>query len=69
MSAAALSEPTPAGKPHLTDGIAPILGCDRLRLRAMAPLGPKRPQKPRDCGLFDLAACDQPDLFTTEHQS
>jgi hypothetical protein len=57
------SEPTEQGEQMLVGGIAPITARDRLKLRALAPLGPRMPQKPCDSGLFDLAARNQLDLF------
>jgi hypothetical protein len=58
-----LTEPTAVGEQTLVPGIAPISLRERLALRAAAPLEPKKPQRPPDIGLFDLAARDQLDLF------
>jgi hypothetical protein len=56
-------EATPIGAQSLVPGIVPITPRDRLEWRAAAPLVSARPQRPCDCGLFDLAARDQLDLF------
>ena len=56
-------EPTAIGPQSLVPGVAPISVADRLAWRAAAPLGPKKPQRPLDHGLFDMAARDQLDLF------
>jgi hypothetical protein len=56
-------EPTSIGPQSLVPGIAPISLGARLAARAAAPLGPTRPQRPCACGLFDLAARNQLDLF------
>lgn len=56
-------EATPIGAQSLVPGVAPIRLADRLAARAAAPLEPRRPQRPCDCGLFDLAARNQLDLF------
>jgi hypothetical protein len=58
-----LTEPTAAGEQTLVPGVAPISLRDRLAMRAAAPLEPKKPQRPPDIGLFDLAARNQLDLF------
>lgn len=58
------AEPTEAGAQTLVPGVAPITARDRLRFRADAPLGPTKPQRPCDEGLFDLAARNQLDLFS-----
>ncbi|MCR5869494.1 MULTISPECIES: hypothetical protein [unclassified Sphingomonas] len=57
------SEATPIGEQSLVPGVAPIRMFDRLAWRAAQPLGPTRPQRACDFGLFDLAARDQLDLF------
>lgn len=62
-SAALLFEPTEAGAQALIAGVAPISLAVRLGLRAAAPLGSSKPQRPCDIGLFDLAARAQLDLF------
>lgn len=56
-------EPTGIGPQSLIPGVAPIRLADRLAVRAAAPLEPKKPQRPCDLGLFDLAARNQLDLF------
>jgi hypothetical protein len=58
-----LAEPTAVGEQTLVPGVAPISLRDRLAIRAAAPLEPKKPQRPPDIGLFDLAARNQLDLF------
>jgi len=58
-----LTEPTAVGTQLLVPGVAPISLRDRLAMRAAAPLEPKKPQRPPDIGLFDLAARSQLDLF------
>ena len=58
------AEPTGIGLQSLVPGVAPITPSDRLAARAAAPLEPKKPQRPCDFGLFDLAARNQLDLFT-----
>jgi len=57
------AEPTVIGLQSLVPGVAPIDPADRLRWRAEAPLAPNKPQRPCDCGLFDLNARNQLDLF------
>jgi hypothetical protein len=57
------SEATPIGEQVLIAGVIPITTADRLALRAAAPMEPKRPQRSNDCGLFDLNARNQLDLF------
>jgi len=51
------------GAQFLVPGVAPISLSERLAIRAAAPLEPKKPQRPPDIGLFDLAARNQLDLF------
>ncbi len=51
------------GTQLLVPGVAPISLRDRLAIRAAAALEPKKPQRPPDIGLFDLAARNQLDLF------
>jgi hypothetical protein len=58
-----LAEPTASGEQTLVPGVAPIGPRERLAMRAAAPLEPKKPQRPPDIGLFDLAARNQLDLF------
>ena len=57
------TEPTAAGEQMLVAGVAPITEQDRLALRIAAPLHARKPQKPCDHGLFDLAARNQLSLF------
>lgn len=56
-------EATPLGEQSLVPGVAPITLADRLAARAAQPLGPKKPQRPCDLGLFDTAARNQLELF------
>lgn len=56
-------ETTDAGEQTLVPGVAPISLRERRAIRAAAPLEPKKPQRPPDIGLFDLAALGQLDLF------
>ncbi len=56
-------EATPIGAQTLVPGVSPITLADRLAWRAAAPLGPKKPQRPADHGLFDTAARDQLDML------
>ena len=60
---ALLSEPTAIGEQTLVPGVAPVTMRARLEARMAAPMLPNRPQKPADCGLFDLAARNQLELF------
>lgn len=60
---ALLSEPTAIGEQTLVPGVAPVSMRTRLEARMAAPMLPSRPQKPADCGLFDLAARNQLELF------
>lgn len=61
------TETTPEGEQMLTPGVRPITLRDRLAIRAVRPIAPKRnpnaPQKPCDIGLFDEAARDQLDML------
>jgi hypothetical protein len=56
-------EATPIGAQTLVPGVVPISQADRLAWRAAAPLAAKKPQRPLDHGLFDLAARNQLSLF------
>lgn len=56
-------EPTAIGPQTLVPGVPPISVADRLAWRAAAPLAAKKPQRPLDHGLFDMAARNQLDLF------
>ena len=58
-------ELTPIGSQSLVPGVSPISALDRLRWRTEAPLGPRKPQRPCDHGLFDLSARNQLELFGT----
>ena len=57
------SEGTEAGEQALIPGVVPIRLADQLAVLAAAPMLPKKPQRPTDHGLFDLAARDQLELF------
>lgn len=57
------SELTPDGEQALIPGVRPVTLRERLEARMAAPLIPRKPQKPLDIGLFDLAARNQLDLF------
>lgn len=57
------SEPTPDGEQTLVPGVRPVTTRDRIEARMAAPMIPRKPQKPLDIGLFDLAARNQLDLF------
>jgi hypothetical protein len=59
-------EATAIGAQSLIPGVAPIGLADRLAWRAAQPLAPAKPQRPCDCGLFDLNARDQLELFARE---
>ena len=56
-------EATAIGAQTLVPGVVPISQADRLAWRAAAPLAAKKPQRPLDHGLFDLAARNQLSLF------
>ena len=57
------SEATPDGEQTPIPGVHPITTRDRIEARMAAPLTPRKPQKPLDIGLFDLAALNQFSLF------
>lgn len=57
------AEPTQAGVQSLVSGVAPITPAERLAMRANAPLGPKKPQRAIDHGLFDTNARNQIEMF------
>lgn len=57
------AEPTQAGVQTLVSGVAPITAVERLAIRANAPLGPKKPQRAIDHGLFDTNARNQIEMF------
>lgn len=61
------SEPMPDGAQTLFPGVKPVTTRERIEARIearmAAPLTPRRPQKPLDIGLFDIAARHQRDLF------
>lgn len=56
-------EETSIGPQSLVPGVVPLTALDRLLWRAAAPMAPRKPQRPCDLGLFDLAARDQLELF------
>jgi hypothetical protein len=57
------SEATRDGEQTLILGVRPITTRDRIEARMAAPLMPRKPQKPLDIGLFDMAARNQLSLF------
>ena len=57
------TEPTPQGDQVLIPGVAPVSARERLAQRRAMPLGPRKPQKPLDIGLFDTDRRNQLDLF------
>jgi hypothetical protein len=57
------TEPTPQGDQVLVPGVAPVSVRERLAQRRAMPLGPRKPQKPLDIGLFDTDRRNQLDLF------
>lgn len=57
------SESTRDGEQTLIPGVRPITMRDRIEARMAAPLIPRKPQKPLDIGLFDMAARNQLSLF------
>lgn len=57
------AEVTPIGVQTLVSGVAPITPAERLAILANAPLGPKKPQRPIDHGLFDMNARNQIEMF------
>jgi hypothetical protein len=57
------TEATPAGEQTLVPGVAPVSQGERLLAAIAGPLLPRRPQKPRNVGLFDEDARNQLDLF------
>jgi hypothetical protein len=57
------AEVTPIGVQTLVSGVAPITPAERLAMRANAPLGPKKPQRAVDHGLFDTNARNQIEMF------
>lgn len=57
------AEATQAGVQTLVSGVAPITPAERLTMRANAPLGPKKPQRAVDHGLFDTNARNQIEMF------
>jgi hypothetical protein len=57
------AEPTQAGVQTLVAGVAPITAAERLAISANAPLGPKKPQRAVDHGLFDTNARNQIEMF------
>ena len=65
MSAAPVLEveATAIGNQTLVPGVAPITPAQRLRLRANAPMEPRKAQRPADHGLFDTNARNQIEMF------
>jgi hypothetical protein len=57
------AEATQAGVQTLVSGVAPITPAERLAMRANAPLGPNKPQRAIDHGLFDTNARNQIEMF------
>lgn len=57
------AEVTPIGVQTLVSGVAPITAAERLAIRANAPLGPTKPQRAVDHGLFDTNARNQIEMF------
>ena len=57
------AEVTPIGVQTLVSGVAPITSAERLAMRANAPLGPRKPQRAIDHGLFDTNARNQIEMF------
>ena len=57
------TEATAIGNQTLVPGVTPITQCDRLAIRANAPLEPRKPQRPIDHGLFDTNARNQIEMF------
>lgn len=57
------SEPTDQGEQVLVPGVPPISLRQRLAALFAAPLGPRKPQRPMNIGLFDEDARNQLDLF------
>jgi len=60
------TEPTPIGEQSLIPGVRPVSMYERLMVLAAQPLGPKKPQRPCDLGLFDEVARNQLDLFSAK---
>ena len=58
-----LTEITEQGEQVLVPGVVPVSLRQRLEHLRAAPLGPKKPQKPLNIGLFDEDARNQLDLF------
>lgn len=63
------TEPTPIGEQTLIPGVRPVSIYERLMVLAAQPMGPDKPQRPCDLGLFDEAARNQLDLFSTKPQT
>ncbi len=57
------TEPTPEGEQTLVPGVRAVSQRERLVLRMATPLGPRKPQKPLNIGLFDEDARNQLSLF------
>jgi hypothetical protein len=59
----AATERPEAGEQLLAPFVAPVSVRERLAHLMAQPLGPRKPQKPLDIGLFDEAARNQLSLF------
>lgn len=57
------TEATPGGEQFVVPGVRSVTLRDRLAVRMAAPLGPRKPQKPLNIGLFDEDALNQLSLF------
>lgn len=57
------TEQTDQGEQILINGVQPVQDRDRLRLLAIAPMTPRKPQKPLNIGLFDEDARNQLEMF------
>ena len=57
------TETAEQGEQLLVPGIRQVTQQERLALLMVAPLAPRREQKPLDIGLFDENARNQLDLF------
>ena len=58
-----ITETTDQGEQALVPGVVLVSLRQRLEHLLAAPLGPKKPQKPLNIGLFDEDARSQLDLF------
>jgi hypothetical protein len=57
------SEQTEQGEQILICGVAPVTQRQRLEWTMQQPLGPRRPQKPCNDGLFDFSSRNQLEMF------